>query len=133
MKMQQTGIDHSPAAGESERAAAEQRFVYDEAALEHWIRHIRSLEEGTERMIAAHRLTTCRMSYERNVDLTELELATRMAQAIGVQRIPPVEFKDVHSKIGTSLNEEFAERFRRSRPDLVARLDREREPMLCAL
>lgn len=133
MKMQQTQIAHHPQADATARAEAEERFVYDEPGLRHWLDHIREIERRTERMIQRHDLSPHRMSYERNVALTAAGVTREMARVLGAGEIPAIEYEEVHQKIATPRNSEFAERFREANPAEVARLEDERAPVLDAL
>ena len=133
MKKQQTRIAHYTQASADVRAEAESLFVYDEAAILYWLRHLRAMERKSEAMVARHRLAVHRMSYERNVARGALEVVRDIARHIGADEIPPMEFKEAHQKIATPRNAEMAERFRAANPRLLARLEDERAPMLARL
>lgn len=129
-KMQRTQLAHSPSSSAEERAAREAAVVYDAAAIQHWLMHIRRAEEATEALIARAGYTPLRMSYERNIALKPNQLANVMVRHVGLRtmRLPGVE--SAHEKIGTDLNEDFAERFRAEQAAWLAPIADARAPML---
>jgi LPS sulfotransferase NodH len=133
-KMVHTEISHARTPEEAVRAAgADATFAYDAAAIGKWLHHIRVAETASERWFARYGLSPLRMSYEQITALAPLRMVNVVARHIGVPDIAPMDFAGQHSKLGTDQNTAFAERFRQEESRFLARLDRERAPMLARL
>lgn len=132
-KMETTRLSHSVSSDADARAAAEESFVYDANEIRHWLTHIRKLEAGCEAMFKTFDLTPLRLSYEDMAKLSAPQIVSLFAQHVEVEGLAQVPVETRHSKIATSKNSEFAERFRAENARFMRKVDEERAPMLAAI
>lgn len=132
-RKQQTKIGHSTAADAATLARTDGDFTYDAKQIQHWLKHLTQAETGSERFFKRHGLSPLRLSYERLIVLPPATVVNVMARHIGIPPIDAGGLESGHRKIGTDLNADYAARFREEHPRLIARIDRERAPMLARL
>ncbi|HHL20346.1 MAG TPA: hypothetical protein ENJ52_02330 [Aliiroseovarius sp.] len=132
-KMQQTGLAHAPQATPERIGRRERDLAYDGDGIRHWLLHILAAERATEALIARAGFAPLRMSYERNTALKPNHLLNVMGRHMGLATMRMKPLRSPHGKIGTDLNTQFAERFRRDQSDLVARIEEERGPLLARI
>lgn len=134
-RMVQTQLAHSvQAKEETDMARAETAFTYQPESIRNVLRRLRWMEAGTEALIRAAGLRPMRLSYEQTIALPPRRLMLQMARHIGA---PPRKLRlegldSDHRKVSGDKSADFAARFRKEFPDLVARIDRDRAPMLAA-
>jgi len=132
-KMQSTKIGHAPSADASSIQKAENALVYDKGEIQRWIKHIRLAEIGNENLFERFDLKPYRMSYEKNMAVRPARVVNKIAARLNLDPIRGVKLKSQHTKIGTTINDEFAERFRADMPGFVERIDQERSDMLAKI
>jgi len=132
-KMVSTEVSHIRDPADAARAAADAKFSYDAAAIHKWLQHIRVAETATERWFARYGMAPLRMSYEQITALSPLLMVNVVARHIGLPDIAPMDFPQQFIKLGTDQNTAFAERFRQEESRFIARLERDRAPMLARL
>ena len=127
-KKAQTRIGHTI----HQRAAADRDagFDYDTTSIIRFLTHLELYEQGTERLFAKFGLDPLRLSYERMTQLKPIEVAQVIARHVGRPDLTFDEIESEHAKLGTSLNSEFAERFRAEHPELVAKIEDKRHHIL---
>ncbi len=132
-KMVSTSVSHTPLASTDSRAAAEAAFAYDAALIRRWLTHILVAERESEALFAAHAIRPLRLSYEGIMAAGADATLAQLAAHIGVAALPPTPPEPRHSKLGTSLNADYAARFRREEVALLKRVEAERAPWLAQL
>lgn len=131
-KMSATRLGHAPQADAGSIAAADKQLRYDAAAIRYGIEHVRNAEIQTEAMFARQGIVPLRMSYEENVSHPPVHLTKVVGHHVGLgrMRVRAEALASPHTPISTSLNIEFADRFRAENPGFVAELEAARAPML---
>ena len=115
-KMVETKVAHSPYVTDDELISAEEKFEYSDSGVKRWIEHILHAEKGTEAYFRKHNVTPLRLVYESMVDEGAPTIAEKIASEAGVHLNLKAPISETHQKIATSLNAEFAQRFRRRHP-----------------
>lgn len=129
-KMVTTQVGHTANATAEERKASDTSFGYDRAMIKQWLNHILIAERLNEKLFADFNLSPLRLSYEQITSLGAARVVDIFARHVGVTDLPHTEMESSHSKIGTSLNEQFAARFREEEADFMREVDDERAPWL---
>lgn len=130
-KKAQTRIGHTTQTDAAQ--SADTGAQYDAAGIKRFLTHIDHYERGTEAIFTRYKLAPLRLSYERMTQLEPIEVAQVIARHIGLPDMQFDRIEQTHEKLGTSLNREFAQRFRTEHPDLMAEIDNRRAPMLAQL
>lgn len=127
-KKKQTRIGHAAHATSDAIALAESAFVYDEAEIARFLGHVVEGEVATERMWRDFAIAPVRLYYEDMTAAGAQALVDAVASTIGIDAPAlPESFSSGHVKLGTGMNDDFADRFRRARP--VAALLESRPPL----
>ena len=125
-KMVARDVTHSSQTGDGLIRAADAGWSYDPDGIAHWLTHIARMEARTEDLFERRGIEPLRMSYERNMARPPFAAAKDIARHLGValprDRIESV-LEERQTKVGTSLNEEYAARFRQDRAAFVARAE----------
>ena len=129
-KMQSTGMTHSVDVSKEDRKKAEADLRYNADEISHWLDHIARLEQITEEHFRRYKIDPIRIHYERMLDIPPGDFRHFLARIFGLRPMPPKHGDPVHKKLGTSLNDEFADKFRRDRPDECARIDAARADLV---
>lgn len=129
-KMRTTGISHSVNSTNTDRTEAEARVAYDPDGIAENIDHIVKLETLTEKHFTAFGLDPIRLSYEVMMANGPARTRAMLAHVLGLPPQDPTEGDPTHTKIATSTNGAFAERFRAERRAYCADLDARRAAML---
>ncbi len=129
-KMVSTRLSHAPQSDADSRDAAEQAFSYDPALIQYWLRHILHAEECTEAHFARHGLRPWRLDYETVTQAGAEAVTSAFAGHLGVALDRPAVTESAHTKLGTSQNMLFAERFRAEKAGWLARAECRRQPWL---
>lgn len=124
----QTAIGHSLEFTPEEQVAAEERFTYDGEFIRRTVRARTRTEKRFDEMFATHGFDPVRLSYERNMK-NPLGALNVIAGLIGEPLFDGVE-ESAFSILRTDKSAAFAERFRAEEPRFLARIARERAPML---
>ncbi len=132
-RMRQTRLGHATAATAAIEADAEALFVYDPRAIRRIIRFLRWMETRTEALFHRKGLQPLRLSYEQCIAHPPTTVLAAMAGHLGVDLDPDVEIVEKHRKLSGSKGRSFAEQFRAENADFVARVERQRAPMLARL
>lgn len=131
-RMVQTRVSHTATADPEALARADDLFTYRPEQIANVMRRLRWMEAGTERFIARAGLEPLRLSYEQSVSMSPRRLMAILARHVGAVKPDLLELSTEHRKISTGKSEEFAERFRREHPEMMARIDAARAPLLAA-
>ena len=133
-RMMQTKVSHSVTADEGAIAKAESVFTYEPKVIRNVIKRMRWMEEGTEALIREAGLNPMRLSYEKAVAMKPRRLMVLLGTHVGVRprQMDLEAIESDHKKVSGDKSNAFAERFRAENPDLMARIDEERAPMLAA-
>ena len=130
-KMVTTKVTHAPQIDAERRAAAEATFRYDASAIKRWLNHILTAERKNEVLFREFGLSPLRMSYEQLTALGAQRTVDLVTRHLGLKKnLPRVNLESGHVKVGTSMNRDFAERFRREERDFLAKVAAERAPWL---
>lgn len=129
-KMVQTKVGHTANSDLSEIENSDNSYDYDADRILRSIRHIRSAEIETEKMIAKFDLKPTRLSYEANTSAGAQKVVDIFAAKLGLQGFVSEDIPSEHRKIGTIKNDAFAERFRAENQDFIQTLNAERADML---
>lgn len=131
-RMKQTQVSHSVSADDGAIAKAEEVFTYRPHAIRNILKRLRWMEEGTETLIREAGLTPMRLSYEHSIKMRPRRLMALIGGHVGVKarRMDLEALVSDHKKVSGDKSNDFAERFRKEHPDLIAQLDRDRAPML---
>ena len=129
-KMVTTQVSHSTIASAQQRQDAEASFDYSAKRIRHWLKHIAALEQETEGMFAKFGLNPVRLSYEQMMALGPNRTARLIGSKLGVEDLPNLTGTSRHTKLGTSKNQEFAERFRADQADFIAQVEANRRPWI---
>ena len=131
-RMTQTNVSHSVSADDGAIAKAEEVFSYRPDAIRNILRRLRWMEEGTENLIRDAGLNPMRLSYEHSVKMRPRRLMALIGGHVGVKarQMALDALESDHKKVSGDKSGDFAERFRKDHPEIVAQLDRERAPML---
>lgn len=129
-KMEKTQLSHAPRSDAQSRDAAEQAFSYDPVLIQYWLRHIFHAEERTEAHFARYGLTPMRLDYETVTRAGAEAVTSAFASHLGIALDRPAVTESAHTKLGTSQNRLFAERFRAEKASWLAKLARKRQPWL---
>lgn len=132
-KMVATSVTHSPLHSEEERASTDAAFRYNRRNVMHWLEHILDAERQTEAWFERYGISPLRLSYERIMAAGPRAIANAVAQRVGVSLSKDCEIVARHTKLGTTKNTEFAERFRVDYGRRLAVIDAARAPYLTLL
>jgi len=132
-KMVKTQIAHTPQTSVSDIAAQDRTLKYDGPEIKRWLEHILAAERGTEALFEREDITPFRMSYERNTAVNSHGVIDTMCRHLGVHRPRLSQPESSHKKIGTSINDQYADRFRAENVDFLRQVDRDRERTLALL
>ena len=132
-KMVTTQISHTPQATEQERERADRTFSYDHDLIKRWLLHMRRAERRSEELFTLYNIEPFRISYEKMMAAGAAAMRDKIAALLDVSdtKWPPITPK--HQKLGTSQNDDFADRFRAEDPVFFADLDSDRAEMLARL
>lgn len=124
-KAVKTSVFHSPQASAEDVAAAETGFAYRARAIAHWLEHVFDQERRCETFFARHAITPQRLSYETitgaGAEQTARLFLRRLRPEAADRALP--DLASPYVKIATAQNRDYAERFRRSHPRTVARIE----------
>lgn len=129
-KMVQTRVSHAANNDAQEIVTSDNAYDYNAGRIREWISHIHAAEVGTERMIADFGLSPVRLSYEAITSSGAQKVLNLFAEKLGLDGFATQDVSSGHRKIGTSKNDEFAERFRAENRYFMDRIDAERAEML---
>lgn len=130
LKMQQTQVAHQPHSSAEEIGTAESKFVYNNREIKKWIQHNFQAERDTEAMFARYGIDPLRLSYEGITRAGAHQTVNALAHYLDIPPVPDENLDSDHAKIGTSKNNEFAERFRRKNASFIRSLEKARAPWL---
>lgn len=125
-KMVTTKVAHAPHSTENDRKVAELVFSYDSALIKQWLLHILAAERGTEILFAKHCVNPLRICYEDMMSTGAEEIARIMMEHVGAKRLPEMTFNTRHEKLGTTQNQEYADRFREQARNFLCEVEEER-------
>lgn len=94
------------------RTIPDTAFRYDAGDIRRRIAQLRWLETRTELYFARFHIVPERLFYEDLVAMTPAEVAGLMATHLGLDYTPPADLPARYSRLGTSVNESYATRFR---------------------
>lgn len=126
----QTRVAHNTGLSSDVLDAAEKKFVYDGPDIRKQLLSIRMNELETETMFRRFGIRPLRLSYERLSLLKGPEITSRVADFMGLTLPKTVAYREVHKKIGTDKNLDFARRFRKEFRWLVLSTELSRRRML---
>ncbi|MGR3802992.1 Stf0 family sulfotransferase [Marinibacterium profundimaris] len=131
-RMIQTKVSHSVMSDETAIARAEDVFTYQPRVIRNVLRRMRWMEDGTETLIREAGLNPLRLSYETTVKMRPRRLMVLMGAHVGVRprRMDLDAVESDHKKVSGTKSGDFAQRFRDEHPDLIAKIEEERAPML---
>lgn len=132
-KMVTTQVGHTANATAEQRQTSDKAFQYDRALIKQWLNHILVAERLNEELFKDYSLTPLRLSYEQITTLGAARVVDIFAQHIGVSDMPETEVESTHTKLGTSLNDEYSARFREEEAAFIRKVDEERAPWLAKL
>lgn len=132
-KLVQTRAGHTAGRSDDALAEAEDRFRYDAGAIRRYLERMAWMEQQSEKLFRARGLSPLRLSYEGITSEAPQALLNRIAAHVGAGPVPVQEVASEHRKLPGGKGVEFAERFRKEHPRLLARIDRARQPLLDAL
>jgi len=129
-KMVQTNIGHADTSDAIDIKNSDNAYSYDADRIKRWIRHIRTAEIGTEKMIADHGLRPTRLSYEGITSGGAQKVVGIFASRLGISLPCMGEIPSSHRKIATSKNDEFSERFTAENQEFLKDMNAERTEIL---
>lgn len=132
-KMVNKNISHSTQIANREIEAADRSFDYSEKEFSKWIKHIRNAEVQTETFFSINKIQPIRLSYESMIDSGAKKVAYTLLDHLEIPLPQEFSFQEGHSKIGTSLNANYTERFKKEKMFLTKRLDLQRRQLLYKL
>lgn len=125
-KMVTTKIGHSPHATADEITSADQTFGYDPNLIRRWILHILDHELTTERYFAKYNINPLRVTYEQINQMTPEEIVVYLNRFLFNRKPHSKPAELTHKKLGTSRNQEFAQRFREENSAFLQDVERVR-------
>jgi len=132
-KMVTLNIGHTAQSNPDQRREAEKSFIYERKKIKRWLNHILVAERNSEAWFKRFEISPLRMSYEKLMPMSADEIANCFARHLGLPDLPDTRFSLKHQKLGTSKNQDFAEKFRADEPEFLKTVAKERQPWLSAL
>ncbi|AHM03058.1 hypothetical protein roselon_00619 [Roseibacterium elongatum DSM 19469] len=132
-KMVRTKIAHSPETDGQDDRKLDSGFDYDADEIKRWITHILNAERRNEALFQDYGIAPFRLCYEDMMHAGPEAVRRRLAELAQLRDPGWPELTLRHEKLGTSQNRAYADRFRKDRADLVAKIEAERAPMLARL
>lgn len=131
-RLVQTRLAHTLKSDMSEHEAAEQGFRYDAAAIRTKVKRLLWLEKRTESFFAKSALSPFAMSYEMVNAMGPDRTLAVLADKLGLAA-PTTAAIESHDKLPGTKAAEFATRFRSENPGFVARVERQRAPLIAKI
>jgi trehalose 2-sulfotransferase len=125
-----TEVYHSANTTDDVLKSVDAKYVYNDADIRRWLRHIREMEIQFEEFFKKFELDPVRMTYEKITLAGDYATVAAFGRELKLLTLPLVKKETEHKKIGTQLNEDFASRFREQNKALVDTLEAARAPML---
>lgn len=132
-RMVQTALRHLKAPDPDRVEEADSLFRYRPMELKERIRRLRWMEDRTEAYFARHGIEPIRANYEILSALSPREIASAFSEWLGATDPPDPDPSDKHARVSGSKSGEFVARFRADHADWLARVEKERRPILDAL
>lgn len=126
-KAAKTAVFHSPQASAEAISAADAAYRYDPDEIAFRIETILEQEENSEAFFARNAIVPHRLSYEGNIRAGAEAISRQFLRIIRPEDADSIElpaFVDKYQKIGSSKNLDFAERFSKERPDVIAKVEK---------
>jgi trehalose 2-sulfotransferase len=128
-KMVDTKVSHSVQIQKTDIHNADQMLRYDQHEIKRWLLHIHQQELGLNRFFPLYGYQPVRLYYEDMMAAGATRVAGDFMETLGVAGSPSGPVKASHEKVGSQLNDDFAERFSREEAEFLKLIEDERNTL----
>lgn len=129
-KKDRTKIGHSTQLKDKSKHETDSVFEYDVDHIRKWLKHIHTAEVKTERFMSRFGISPLRISYEGMMGKGAIESVGQIARHLDRDDLSVLLNADLPEKLGTSQNEEYAERFRKDASREIQEIEDRRGPWI---